>query len=71
MIVAAATAVLIATLACGPVLADDLPALRQGLWKFDRTVAGESSYTIEIDVVTDGQAAKELLVAQRVGDCPK
>lgn len=137
-IVAAATAVLIATLACGPVLADDLPALRQGLWKFDRTVGGkkieatkctsptedmktmnakleksgcrftpvkksgnvytytadcsmkmptgatmnsrstsamtvvsESSYTIDIDVVTDGQASKERLVAQRVGDCPK
>ena len=138
-IVAAAAAVLIATLACGPVLADDLPALRQGLWKFDRTVggkkiestkctsptddmkkqmnanrakspcrftpvkksgnvytytadcsmkmpggatmnsrstsvmtvAGEGSYKIEVDVVTDGQASKELLVAQRVGDCPK
>ena len=132
------TAVLLSTLACGPVLADDLPALRQGLWKFDRTVGGkkiestkctsptedmktmnaklersgcrftpvkkagnvytytadcsmkmptgatmtsrstsvmtvasESSYTIEIDVVTDGQASKERLVAQRVGDCPK
>jgi hypothetical protein len=35
------------------------------------TVAGESSYTIEIDVVTDGQSSKELLVAQRVGDCTK
>jgi hypothetical protein len=35
------------------------------------TVAGESSYKIEVDVVTDGQASKELLVAQRIGDCPK
>ena len=138
MIVATVTAILISTLAPGPVLADDLPALRQGLWKFERTVAGkkiestkckspaedmkkmnatleksgcrfspakksgnvytytadcsmkmptgatmssrstsvmtvasESSYRIEIDVVTDGQASKELLVATRVGDCPK
>jgi hypothetical protein len=138
MIVATVTAILISTLASGPVLADDLPALRQGLWKFRRTVGGqkiertectsptedmkkmnaklekggcrlspvkkagnvytytadcsmkmptgatmksrstsvmtvasESSYKIEIDVVTDGQASKERLVAQRVGDCPK
>jgi len=137
-IVAAATAILLTTLACGPLLADDLPVLRQGLWKFERTVAGkkiettkcasptedmkklnatleksgcrfspvkksgnvytytadcsmkmpngatmnsrstsvltvagESSYKIEIDIVTDGQASKELLVAQRVGDCTK
>ena len=35
------------------------------------TVAGESSYKIEIYVVTDGQASKERLVAQRIGDCPK
>ena len=138
MIVATVTAVLLSTLACGPVLADDLPALRQGMWKFQRTVGGkmiestkctsptedmktmnakleksgcrfspikksgnvytytadcsmkmptgatmssrstsvmtvgsESSYKIEIDVVTDGQASKEQLVAQRIGDCPK
>jgi len=138
MIVATVTAILISTLASTPVLADDLPALRQGLWKFQRTVSGkkiettkctsptedmkkmnatleksgcrfspvkksgnvytysadcsmkmptgatmssrstsvmtvvsESSYKIEIDVVTDGQASKELLVAQRVGDCTK
>jgi len=138
MIVATATAILISTLASTPVLADDLPALRQGLWKFQRTVSGkkiettkctsptedmkkmnatleksgcrfspvkksgnvytysadcsmkmpsgatmnsrstsvmtvmsESSYKIEIDVVTDGQASKELLVALRVGDCTK
>ena len=137
-IVATVTVILISTLACGPVLADDLPALRQGLWKFQRTVGGkkiettkctsptedmkkmnamleksgcrfspvkktgnvytytadcsmkmptgatmtsrstsvmtvasESSYTIEIDAVTDGQSSKELLVAQRVGDCTK
>ena len=137
-IVAAVTAILMSTLVCGPVLADDLPALRQGLWKFQRTVdgkkiertdctsptedtkkmsakleksgcrlspvkksgnvytytadcsmkmpggatmnsrsasvmtvAGESSYKIDIDVVTDGQASKELLIAQRTGDCPK
>jgi len=136
--VATVTVLFMSTLACGPVLADDLPALRQGLWKFQRTVggkkiettkctsptedmkkmnatleksgcrfspvkksgnvytytadcsmkmptgatmdsrstsvmtvAGESSYTIEIDVVTDGQSSKELLVAQRVGDCTK
>ena len=138
MIVATVTAILLSTLAPGPVLADDLPALRQGMWKFQRTVGGkkiettkcasptedmkkmnatleksgcrfspvkksgnvytytadcsmkmptgatmssrsasvmtvasESSYRIEIDVVTDGQASKELLVAQRLGDCPK
>ena len=135
-IVGAVTAVLISTLARGPALADDLPALRQGLWKFQRTVgkekiestqcvnptedmrkmnatleksgcrftpvkksgnvytytadcsmkmptgatmnvhsvsvmtvSGESFYKIEIDAVTDGQASKELLVAQRLGDC--
>jgi hypothetical protein len=138
MIVAAATAILVSTIALGPAIADDLPALRHGSWKFERTVAGkkiestkctnptddmktmtaklekagcrftpvkksgnvytytadctmkmptgatmnsrstsvmtvvsESSYKIEIDVVTDGQASKELLVAQRTGDCPK
>ena len=41
MIVATVTAVLLSTLAPGPVLADDLPALRQGLWKFQRTVGGQ------------------------------
>jgi hypothetical protein len=35
------------------------------------TVSGKNSYKIEIDVVTDGQASKEMLVAQRTGDCPK
>jgi hypothetical protein len=137
-IVAAATAILVSMLALGPAVADDLPALRHGSWKFDRTVggkkieatkctnptddmkkmnanlekhgcrftpvkksgdvytytadcsmkmptgatmnsrstsvmtvAGESSYKIEIDVVTDGVSSKELLVAQRTGDCPK
>jgi hypothetical protein len=138
MIVATVTIILMSTLACGPVLADDLPALRQGLWKFQRTVGGkkiettkctsptedmkkmnaliersgcrfspvkksgnaytftancsmkmpsgatmssrstsvltvvsESSYKIEVDVVSDGQSSKELLVAQRIGDCKK
>ena len=138
MIVATVTSILISTLASGPVLADDLPALRQGMWKFERTVGGEkiestkcasptedmktmnvkleksgcritpvkksgnvytytadcsmkmptgatmsnrstsvmtviseSSYRIEIDAVTDGQASKEQLVAKRVGDCTK
>jgi hypothetical protein len=138
MIVATVTALLVSTLLCGPALADDLPALRQGLWKFQRTVGGEkiertectsptedmkkmnaklekggcrlsplknagnvytytadwsmkmptgatmssrstsvmtvvseSSYKIKIDVVTDGQASKDELVAQRVGDCTK
>jgi len=138
LIAAAATAIVVSTLLCGPALADDLPALRQGMWKFQRTVGGkkiettkctsptedmkkmnatleksgcrfspvkkagsvytytadcsmkmptgaamnsrstsvmtvadESSYRIEIDVVTDGQASKELLVAQRTGDCPR
>ncbi len=41
MIVATVTAILMSTLASGPVLADDLPALRQGLWKFQRTVGGK------------------------------
>jgi len=138
LIIATATAILMSALACGPVLADDLPAFRQGLWKFQRTVGGkkiettkctsptedmktmnakleksgcrfspvkktgnvytytadcsmkmpsgatmtsrstsvmtvvsDSSYRIEVDAVTDGQASKELLVAQRVGDCTK
>ena len=138
MIFAAATAILVSAPAGGPVLADDLPAFRQGLWKFERTVggrmiestkctsptedmkrmnakleksgcrfspvkksgnvftytadcsmrmptgktmtsrstsvmtvAGDASYRIEIDAVTDGRASKELLVAQRVGDCKK
>ena len=35
------------------------------------TVAGDASYRVDIDSVTDGQASKELLVAQRVGDCKK
>jgi Protein of unknown function (DUF3617) len=137
-IVAIGTALLVSTLLCGPALAEDLPALRQGMWKFQRTVGGEkiestqcvnptedmrkmnakleksgcrfspvkksgnvytytadcsikmpsgatmnsrstsvmtvaseSSYKIEIDAVTDGQASKEQLVAQRTGDCPK
>jgi len=35
------------------------------------TVVSESSYKIEIDVVTDGMSSKELLVAQRIGDCTK
>ena len=35
------------------------------------TVAGESSFRIDIDVVTDGQSSKEVLVAQRGGDCRK
>ena len=61
-----ATAILLSTLACGPLLADDLPALRQGMWKFLRTVDGKR---IEIDVATDGQASKEVLIAQRTGDC--
>ena len=39
MIVATVTAILLSMFAPGPVLADDLPALRQGLWKFQRTVA--------------------------------
>ena len=138
MIVATVTAILLSTLVPGPVLADDLPALRQGLWNFQRTVNGEkieatkctsptedmktmnakleksgcrmspvkksgnvftytadcsmkmptgatmksrstsvltvesdSSYRLEVDAVTDGQASKERLVAKRVGDCPK
>jgi hypothetical protein len=138
MIVATATAILLSTLAPGPVLADELPALRQGLWNFQRTVNGEkieatkctsptedmkkmsatleksgcrmspvkksgnvftytadcsmkmptgatlnsrstsvlsvesdSSYRLEVDAVTDGQASKERLVAKRVGDCTK
>ena len=138
MIVASVTAILISTLVSGPVLADELPALRQGLWNFQRTVNGEkieatkctsptedmktmsakleksgcrlspmrksgnvftytadcsmkmptgatvssrstsvftvendSSYRLEVDAVTDGQASKERLVAKRVGDCTK
>jgi len=138
MIVATVTAILLSTLAPDPVLADDLPALRQGLWNFQRTVAGkkiettectsptedmkkmsakleksgcrmspvkksgnvftytadcamkmptgatmtsrsasvltvesDSSYRLEVDAVTDGQASKERMVAKRIGDCPK
>jgi hypothetical protein len=138
MIVATVIVILMSLLACSPVLAADLPTLRQGLWKFQRTVGGkniettkctsptedmkkmnakleksgcrfspvkktgnvytytadcsmkmpsgatmnsrstsvmtvvsESSYRIEVDAVIDGQASKELVVAQRVGDCTK
>jgi len=35
------------------------------------TVESDSAYKVEIDVVTDGLATKELLVAQRVGVCKK
>ena len=34
-------------------------------------VESDSSYRLELDVVTDGQASRELLVAQRIGDCTK
>ncbi len=34
-------------------------------------VESDSAYKVEIDVVTDGHATKELLVAQRVGDCKR
>jgi hypothetical protein len=138
MIGSTATAILISTLVSGPVLADELPALRQGLWNYQRTVNGEkiettkctsptedmkkmsakleksgcrlspvkksgnvftytadcsmkmptgatlnsrsssvltlesdSSYRLEVDAVTEGQASKERLVAKRVGDCTK
>ncbi|MGA8752798.1 DUF3617 domain-containing protein [Candidatus Deferrimicrobium sp.] len=138
MIVATATALLVSTLLCGAAVADDLPALRQGLWNFQRTVNGkkiestkctsptedmkkmsakleksgcrlspvkksgnvytytadcslkmpkgatlnsrstsvltvesDSSYRLEVNAVTDGQASKERLVAKRIGDCPK
>ena len=138
MISSTATAILISTLVSGPVLADELPALRQGLWNYQRTVNGEkiettkctsptedmkkmsakleksgcrlspvkksgnvftytadcsmkmptgatlnsrsssvltlesdSSYRLEVDAVTDGQASKERLVAKRIGDGTK
>jgi hypothetical protein len=35
------------------------------------TVESDTAYKIEIDGVTDGQTTKELLVAQRIGDCNK
>jgi len=35
------------------------------------TVESDSAYKIEIDAVTNGQATKERLVAQRVGVCRK
>jgi hypothetical protein len=35
------------------------------------TVESEGAYKVEIDVVTGGQATKQLLVAKRVGDCRK
>jgi hypothetical protein len=41
MLVATVTAILLSALASGPILADDLPALRQGMWNFQRTVNGE------------------------------
>ena len=130
--------ILVFTAVCRPSLADELPAFRQGMWKFERTVGKEkfevtkctspsedmrkqnamlekggcrfspvkksgnvytftadcsiktpsgaaissrttsvmtvesdTAYKIEIDGVTDGQTTKELLVAQRIGDCNK
>jgi hypothetical protein len=32
---------------------------------------GDNAYRVEVAVVTDGQASKELLVAHRIGDCKK
>jgi hypothetical protein len=40
-IVTAVLAVLAPAVACGPAFADDLPPLRQGMWKFQRTVGGK------------------------------
>ena len=138
MIIAAASALLVSTLLCTAAVADDLPALRQGMWNFQRTVNGkkveatkctsptedmktmsakleksgcrlspvkksgnvytytsdcsmkmptgvtlnsrsssvltvesDSSYRLEVDAVTDGQASKEQMVAKRIGDCTK
>jgi len=45
MIGVTATSLFVSTLLCGPALADDLPALRQGLWKFQRTVGGKKIET--------------------------
>ncbi|MCL5884513.1 MAG: DUF3617 family protein [Deltaproteobacteria bacterium] len=35
------------------------------------TVESDSAYRVEINGSADGQATKELLVAQRIGDCKK
>ena len=53
MIVTAATALLVSTLLCGPALSDDLPALRQGLWKFQRTVGGKKIETTKCTSPTE------------------
>jgi len=137
-IVTMALSVLLPVAFCTPAFPDELPALRQGKWNFQRTVGekkldvtkctspaedmkkqnailekggcqvspvrksgnvytftancsikgpsgamissrstsvitveSDSAYKIEVDVVTDGQSSKELLVARRIGDCTK
>ena len=40
-IVVTVLAILVFTAVCRPALADELPAFRQGMWKFDRTVGKE------------------------------
>lgn len=52
-IVAAVTAILLSTLASGPVLADDLPSFRQGLWKYQRTIGGKKIETTKCTSPTE------------------
>src|SRR3989304_8860409 len=53
MIGVTATTLLVSALLCGPALADDLPALRQGLWKFQRTVGGKKIETTKCTSPTE------------------
>jgi hypothetical protein len=51
--VATASALLVSTLLCGAAVADDLPAFRQGLWNFQRTVNGEKIETTKCTSPTE------------------
>jgi hypothetical protein len=42
-----------------------------GLSTSTMTIVSEESYTVEVEVVADGKSSKELLVAQRIGNCTK
>lgn len=78
MIVATVIALLVSTLLGGPALADDLPALRQGLWKFQRTVGGEKIETTKCTSPTEDMKKMNaklerkrlpVLSRQEVGEC--
>jgi hypothetical protein len=52
MIVDTETAIIISPLFFGPVVADDLPPLRYGLWKFQHTDDGQKSESTKCTIPT-------------------